>query len=195
MSSSLPVVTIFLMLTFNSSITLAEIDNNGAVTLSQQERKMGYKVALLAGGCFWCLEPPYENLAGVIDASVGYCGGSRKNADYYQVTGGGTKHLETVRVVYDPKKVTYNTLLDIFWKFIDPTDDEGQYDDRGSHYRTAIFYVGKEQQRVAEDSKKALTLSGKYSHPIATRILPAAPFYLAEERHQNFYQKRFSIAK
>lgn len=148
-----------------------------------------------AGGCFWCLEPPYENLMGVVDASVGYCGGTKETADYYKVGSGATDHLETVRVVYDPKQVTFKTLQDIYWKFIDPTDAEGQYDDRGLHYSTAIFYTDTVQRQAAEISKNALIESGKYQKTIVTEIIAARPFYRAEDKHQNFYEKRFSTSK
>ncbi len=166
-----------------------------AVILSPEHIELGYNVALLAGGCFWCLEPPYEKLNGVIEASVGYSGGKAERAHYYLVSNGGTNHLETVRLVYDPAIISYSELLDVYWKFIDPTDDEGQYDDRGSQYTTAIFYTSDGQKRVAEQSKIALAKARKDPRPIVTEILPAMPYYLAEERHQNFYEKRFARVK
>lgn len=159
------------------------------------ESTVARQVALFAGGCFWCLEPHFEKLPGVVDASVGYCGGKKVNASYYQVSSGFTNHLETVRVIYDPDVVSYEQLLDIFWKSIDPTDADGQYDDRGPQYSTVIFYHDQQQKEIAEASKRRVAESGKYKKPIVTRIVPASPFYLAEERHQNFYEKQFSTTR
>ena len=165
------------------------------VVLSKKHKRSGYQVALFAGGCFWCLEPTFEHLDGVIEAQVGYSGGKKETAKYYEVANGSTEHLETVRVVYDPKILPYTKLLDIYWRFIDPSDDGGQYDDRGKQYTTAIFYLNPDQKHEAEQSKKLLADSGKYSKVIVTRIIPASPFYLGEERHQNFYEKRFPTTK
>lgn len=165
------------------------------ILLTASQKQKGYKVALFAGGCFWCLEPPYEELDGVIEATVGYCGGSSETASYYKVSSGATNHLETVRLVYNPNVVSYTQLLDIYWRFIDPTDSEGQYDDRGPQYTTAIFYNDQSQKLAAEKSKSDLIASRKHEKLIVTAILPAVPFYLAEEKHQNFYEKRFSTKR
>lgn len=172
-----------------------ETNASEPIQLSFEEQQKGLEVALFAGGCFWCLEPAFENLKGVTEASVGYCGGKAENASYYQVSSGGTDHLETVRIVYNPALVSYGQLLEIYWKYIDPTDGEGQFEDRGSHYTTAIFYHNEMQKLEAEHSKKTLAASGKYSQPIVTKILPARPFYLAEQRHQNFFEKKYSPVK
>lgn len=157
----------------------------GGLESSQEE------VALFGGGCFWCLEPFYENVHGVNEVVVGYCGGSEENASYYKVSSGGTSHVETVKVTYNPNIVDYTDLLLIFWNQIDPTDGGGQYDDRGNQYRTVIFYLNQEQKKLAERSKKELDNSGKYEKPIVTTIEEAQPFYQAEERHQNFYEKKY----
>lgn len=144
--------------------------------------------ATLAGGCFWCMEHPYDKLAGVADTISGYTGGRTKNPTYEQVSSGGTGHFEAVQIRYDPRKVTYEKLLEVFWINIDPLDGGGQFCDRGSQYRSAIFYHDEEQRRLAEASKRALEASGKLKGRIATDILPAAPFYRAEDYHQNYYQ-------
>jgi peptide methionine sulfoxide reductase msrA/msrB len=150
------------------------------------------QVAIFGGGCFWCMEPPFEEREGVIEVTAGYAGGSRETADYQQVSSGRTDHYEAVRVVYDPAKVTYGQLLEVFWRQIDPTDGGGQFGDRGFQYKTAIFYRDEVQRELAEKSKAELAASGLFSGPIATRILPAAPFYEAEEYHQDYYRKNYS---
>jgi peptide methionine sulfoxide reductase msrA/msrB len=147
------------------------------------------QTAIFGGGCFWCMEPPFEQQAGVIDVVAGYTGGSEEEATYEQVSSGRTDHIESVRVRYDPEQVSYSELLDIFWRQIDPTDDGGQFADRGSHYKTAIFYSSEEQRLAAEKSKKALESSGIFNRPIVTAVLPAQPFFAAEEYHQDYYRK------
>ena len=148
-----------------------------------------YERATFAGGCFWCMEPPFEKLDGVIDVVAGYTGGHVKDPTYEEVCSGGTGHAEAVQVVYDPSKVTYAELLDVFWRQINPTDPGGQFADRGSQYRTAIFYHDAEQKRLAEASKEALQRSGKFDRPIATEIVEAKEFYKAEEYHQDYHAK------
>ncbi len=145
--------------------------------------------AIFGGGCFWCMEPPFEQQVGVIEVVAGYTGGLQQEATYEQVSSGRTDHIESVRVRYDPEQVSYSELLDIFWRQIDPTDDGGQFADRGEHYKTAIFYSTEEQRIAAEQSKKALQNSGIFNRPIVTALLPAQPFYEAEEYHQDYYQK------
>ena len=145
--------------------------------------------ATFAGGCFWCMEPPYDKVDGVVATISGYTGGHKANPTYEEVTSGTTGHLEAVQVLYDPAKAGYEQLLDIFWRNVNPTDPGGQFVDRGSQYRTAIFYHDAEQQRLAEASKAALAASGQFLAPIVTPILPAGPFYPAEEYHQDFYEK------
>jgi peptide methionine sulfoxide reductase msrA/msrB len=146
-------------------------------------------VATFAGGCFWCMESPFEKLDGVLHVSAGYTGGEKKNPTYQEVTSGKTGHLEAVQVWFDPERATYGQIVDIFWRQIDPTDPGGQFADRGSQYETAIFYHDEEQRQIAEESKQELELSKRFDRPIATRILPAAEFYAAEEYHQDYYKK------
>jgi methionine-S-sulfoxide reductase len=151
------------------------------------------KTAIFAGGCFWCMEPPFEKLDGVLAVTSGYTGGSVVNPTYEQVAGGGTGHAEAVQITYDPTKVSYQKLLDTFWRNIDPTDRTGQFVDRGDQYRSAIFYLDDEQRQLAEASKQALETEGRFSGmlssgKIATEITPAGPFYPAEEYHQDYYK-------
>lgn len=147
------------------------------------------KQAYFAGGCFWCLEHPFESLPGVAEVMPGYGGGKTQNPTYQEVCSGRTGHYEMVRVSYDPTRVTYWQLLEVFWRQIDPTDGGGQFADRGSQYQTAIFYSNDEERRTAEDSKKSLERSGKFNKPIAVQILPFKNFYPAEEYHQKYYRK------
>jgi peptide methionine sulfoxide reductase msrA/msrB len=145
--------------------------------------------ATFAGGCFWCMEPPYEKLDGVKDVISGYTGGHDTDPTYEEVSSGRTGHVEAVEIIYDPAKISYEELLDVYWRQINPTDSGGQFVDRGSQYRTAIFYHSEEQKALAEKSKKALSESGLFDKPIVTEILPAGPFYRAEEYHQDYYKK------
>ena len=147
------------------------------------------RTAVFAGGCFWCTESDFEKVDGVIDAISGYTGGHVKNPTYHQVSAGGTGHVEAVKVIYDPSKVTYKQLLDVFWHHVNPTDDGGQFVDRGSQYRSVIFYANEEQHKLAEASKKELAADGPFHKPIVTQILPLGPFYEAEAYHQNYYKR------
>ncbi|GAB4338601.1 MAG: peptide-methionine (R)-S-oxide reductase MsrB [Desulfobulbaceae bacterium] len=147
------------------------------------------RTAVFAGGCFWCMEPPFENTEGVVDVIAGYTGGKTENPTYEQVSSGTTGHYEAVQVTYDPDRVSYEELLEVFWRQIDPTDDGGQFADRGTQYFTAIFYLDEEQRRLAEESRKRLEESGIFDKPVVTAILPAAPFYRAEEYHQDYARK------
>lgn len=159
---------------------------------------MKQEKATFAGGCFWCMEPVFQNLSGVIEVTSGYTGGTKEIPTYEEVSSGATGHVEAIQIVYDPSKVQYEKLLDIYWKNIDPTDTDGQFADRGSQYKTAIFYHNEDQKRLAEDSKKELESSGKFDKPIVTPILQAGEFYKAEEYHQDYYKKnpvRYNIYK
>ncbi len=147
------------------------------------------KRATFAGGCFWCMVEPFENIQGVKEVIVGYTGGEKENPTYQEVCAGVTGHYEAVQIVYDENVVEYQQILDVFWRQIDPTDDEGQFVDRGSHYRTAIFYHNDRQREVAEQSKEQLNMSGRFDRPVVTEILPATNFYPAEEYHQNYCKK------
>lgn len=148
-----------------------------------------YQHAVFAGGCFWCMVAPFEALDGVIRVRCGYTGGSLENPGYEAVCTGKTGHYEAVDVLYDPARITFNDLVDIFWEQIDPTDPGGQFADRGSQYQTAIFYHDAEQQRIAEASKDSLETSGRFEGPVTTRILPAQEFYPAEDYHQDYHHK------
>jgi peptide methionine sulfoxide reductase msrA/msrB len=148
-----------------------------------------FETATFAGGCFWCMEAPFEKLDGVIQVISGYTGGHVKNPTYEQVSSGSTGHLESIQVTYDPQKVSYEKLLDIFWRQIDPTDAGGSFVDRGKQYGSAIFYHNDDQKRIAEESKNKLNESGRYDKPIATELLKYEVFYPAEEYHQDYYKK------
>ncbi len=148
-----------------------------------------YEKATFAGGCFWCMEPPFENLEGVVDVVPGYTGGKKDNPTYEEVSRGTTGHLEAVQITYDPAKISYEKLVEVFWTQIDPTDQGGQFVDRGSQYGTAIFYHNDEQKKIAETSKAELARSGKYDSPIVTQIREYSRFYEAEDYHQDFYKK------
>lgn len=149
----------------------------------------GHRIATFAGGCFWCMEHPFDKTEGVIDVISGYTGGRTENPTYEEVCSIDTGHLEAVNIIYDPEKVSYETLLDVFWRQIDPTDAGGQFADRGSQYATAIIYHDENQRVKAELSRKQLEDSGKFDRPIATKILQASKFFMAEEYHQNYYVK------
>jgi len=148
-----------------------------------------YETATFAGGCFWCIQPPFDKLDGVVSTTVGYTGGKEKNPTYEQVSSGTTGHAESIEIVYDPKKVTYDELLQVFWMNINPTDSGGQFVDRGKQYRPAIFYHSEAQKKAAEASKKKLGESGRFDKPIVVEIVEATEFYPAEDYHQKFYQK------
>ena len=143
--------------------------------------------ATFAGGCFWCIEDAFRSLKGVVEALSGYTGGHKENPTYEEVCSGSTGHYEAVQVSFDPSKISYEELLKRFWNQIDPTDQEGQFADRGSQYRTAIFYHSDEQRKKAEESKK--NLQKKFGKPIATSIIKAGKFYKAEEYHQDYSEK------
>jgi len=146
-----------------------------------------YEKAIFAGGCFWCMEPPFEKLDGVVKVLAGYTGGTGTNPTYEDYAQKG--YVEAVEITYDPSKISYSRLLDVFWRQIDPTDPDGQFVDRGPEYRSAIFYGNDEQKRVAEKSKEELAKSGRFDKPIVTDIVRASAFYKAEDYHQDYYKK------
>ncbi|MBO8177838.1 MAG: peptide-methionine (R)-S-oxide reductase MsrB [Bacillus sp. (in: Bacteria)] len=159
---------------------------------------MAHQLATFAGGCFWCMVEPFEEKPGIISVISGYSGGWKENPTYKEVCSGTTGHYEVVQITYDPELISYETLLDIYWKSIDPTDEGGQFNDRGQSYQTAIFYHTEEQRIAAEKSKKHLEEHSPFNKPIVTKILPAKPFYPAEEYHQNFHKKnpfRYALYK
>jgi peptide methionine sulfoxide reductase msrA/msrB len=145
--------------------------------------------AVFAGGCFWCTESDFEKVDGVLDAVSGYTGGKVTNPTYEQVSAGGTGHIEAVKVIYDPSRITYEQLLQVFWRHVNPTDAGGQFVDRGAHYRSAIFYANEEERLLADKSKKKLEASGHFDQPIVTDVLPLGTFYPAEDYHQDYYKK------
>jgi peptide-methionine (S)-S-oxide reductase len=149
----------------------------------------GLVKAAFAGGCFWCMQRPYDDLPGVVSTTVGYTGGEKASPTYHEVSAGGTGHLESIEVVYDPKKVTYEKLLDVFWHNVDPTNAQGQFCDNGSQYRTAIFVADDAQRKAAEASKSALEASGVLKRPVVTEILKVGTFWKAEDYHQSYYKK------
>lgn len=160
---------IFIILMFFSSISLTA------------------ETAIFAGGCFWCMEPPYDKIAGVISTTSGYSGGDKEGPTYKEVSSGNTGHREVIQIEFDPKSVSYEELLEVFWKNIDPLDAEGQFCDRGEQYKSAIYYKSEDQKKAAEISKKEIEKSlGK---EVITDILPAKTFYPAEDEHQNYYKK------
>ena len=148
-----------------------------------------YELATFAGGCFWCMVHPFDQLPGVKEVLSGYTGGHTVNPTYEENSSGTTGHAEAIQITYDPMKITYTDLLEVFWRQIDPTDAGGQFVDRGNQYRSAIFYYNETQKRLAIASKKALERSKPFKGPIVTEIVPASEFYPAEEYHQHYYKK------
>lgn len=148
-----------------------------------------YRKATFAGGCFWCMVKPFDEMPGIIQVVSGYTGGKTPQPSYEQVKTGETGHYEAIEITYDPEIFPYEKLMDLYWPQIDPTDDGGQFFDRGSQYRTAVFYHDSEQKLIAEESLRKVEESGRFNKPLVTKILPAAPFYPAEEHHQKFYKK------
>jgi methionine-S-sulfoxide reductase len=149
----------------------------------------GAKTAVFAGGCFWCIQPAFDRAPGVINTVVGYCGGTEPNPTYDLVTSERTKYRESIQITYDPAKISFDQLLDIYWKQIDPTQADGQFTDIGPSYRAAIFVANDEERKIAEASKEKLAHSGKFDRPIVTEILPAMKFYAAEDYHQKYYRQ------
>ncbi|MCF8069266.1 MAG: peptide-methionine (S)-S-oxide reductase MsrA [Desulfobacterales bacterium] len=154
-----------------------------------KKKEKQYETATFAGGCFWCMEHPFDKLPGVISTTSGYIGGQKKNPTYKEVSAGGTGHAEAVEIIYDPSEITYEKLLDEFWRNIDPTQKNGQFVDIGRQYRSGIFYHNEAQKKAAELSKKTLSESGRFNKPIVTEIVAASIFYNAEDYHQDYYQK------
>lgn len=160
-----------------------------ALPVSGAEPTKNAAKATFAGGCFWCVQPPFDNTPGVLETTVGYTGGKTVDPDYEEVGTGRTGHAEAIQVLYDPTRVSYGALLEVFWRSIDPTQSDGQFHDRGSQYRSAVFFHDDAQRLEAEASKKALAASGRFDKPIVTEITAAGPFYAAEDYHQKYYLK------
>jgi peptide-methionine (S)-S-oxide reductase len=160
-----------------------------AAGTAQPPPSPGLARATFAGGCFWCMEPPFEKLPGVVDVISGYTGGSRPDPTYEEVSSGGTGHLESVQVIYDPARITYPKLLEVFWRNVDPTTPNRQFCDVGEQYGTAIFYDGEEQKQQALASKAEVERTKSFPQPVVTPVRPASEFYRAEEYHQDYYKK------
>jgi len=160
-----------------------------ALAWGQSSQPATPRTAVLAGGCFWCIQPAFDKAPGVIKTVVGYSGGTEPNPTYEVVTSEKTKYRESIEITYDPTKISFDQLLNIYWKQIDPTQSDGQFTDIGPSYRAAIFYNNDDEKRIAEASKEKLSRSGKFDKPIVTEILPAMKFYAAEGYHQKYYQQ------
>jgi peptide-methionine (S)-S-oxide reductase len=171
---------VVLLLVLSASTNVATAQATGNDTLAK---------AIFAGGCFWCVEEAFEEVSGVVSVTSGYTGGHVANPSYEQVSAGKTGHTEAVEVLYDPAKVSYSQLLDVFWQNIDPLTPNAQFCDHGSQYRAGIFYHNAEQQKLAEASKQALVEAKRFNEPIVTEITMATTFYPAEEYHQDYYKK------
>lgn len=160
-------------------------------TLTTAQDATQLQKATFAGGCFWCMEAPFDELEGVVSTLSGYIGGKKANPTYEEVSSGSTGHCEAVEITFDPKKISYEKLLQVFWRQIDPTTPNQQFVDEGSQYRSGIFFHSEEQKKLAEESKQELELSGRYGgKKIVTEITAAGPFYKAEEYHQDYYKKK-----
>ena len=187
----------FVLLSFTANINCIQsaedaVSQGDKVPEAAESREMStatLEKATFAGGCFWCMESPFEKLEGVTEVISGYTDGHKENPTYKEVSSGTTGHLEAIQIVYDPSKITYTELLDIFWQQVDPTDPGGQFVDRGQQYTTAIFYHNDEQKALAEASKEKLSRSGRYDNSLVTPIKKASQFYPAEEYHQDYYDK------
>lgn len=161
----------------------------------KSRNKTKIETATFAGGCFWCMQPCFDSLEGIVETVVGYTGGTVDSPDYEEVSSGKTGHAEAIEIHFDPEKISYNKLLELFWLNIDPTTKDQQFSDQGTQYRTAIFYHNEEQKKAAEESSENIRKKYRLGK-IATEILPAGPFYTAEEHHQKYYQKhpfRYSV--
>ena len=181
----------------SNSLLIMIIAGITLITLSATARQDGeystpgdeYEYATFAGGCFWCMEPPFDKLDGVVSTTSGYTGGHKNNPGYKEVSAGTTGHTEAVQIVYDPKKVSYETLLDVFWHNVDPTTKDRQFCDKGNQYRTGIFYNNEKQKQLAETSKAELEKTKPFEAAIVTGITEASAFYPAEDYHQDYYMK------
>lgn len=182
-------LSIFLGLLISCGNTNSKTDLKSNVSERPSEYKGPTQLATFAGGCFWCVEAPFEGVAGVVSVVSGYAGGKEKNPTYSEVSAGKTSHKEAIQIKFDPEVISYSELVDIFWQTYDPTDIGGSFFDRGTQYESAIFFHTTEQKKVAEESKSALDKSKKFEKPIATPIIKYTNFYLAEEYHQDYYKK------
>ena len=184
-----PIMLVAILVAIGVSSTRADQPTDRSKQASTPAKGGKLAKATFAGGCFWCMEPPFEKLRGVVSVTSGYTGGKETAPSYKEVSSGRTSHVEAVQVKYDPTLISYEYLLKVFWRQIDPTDDGGQFADRGKQYGTAIFAYDREEYRLAEESKRALEKSGIFEAPIVTEIRWAQPFYAAEAYHQDYYKK------
>ena len=180
------IVSILLVLII---FTITQVDSMEKSENNQEGKTNSTASAVFAGGCFWCTESDFEKVGGVVAVISGYTGGRVKNPSYKEVSAGGTGHIEAVQVIYDPSKISYKELLEVFWRHVDPTDPGGQFVDRGDQYQSAIFYADAQEKRLAEASRTRLEKSGHFDKPVATLIAPLGTFYPAEEYHQDYYKK------
>lgn len=181
------IFTVLLLLAILGCQNAQNYETIASDTMNEQSNKL--ETATFAGGCFWCTEADFEKADGVVEVISGYTGGRKENPSYEEVSSGETGHVEAIQVLYDPTKISYKQLLDIFWSHVDPTDDGGQFVDRGSQYRSAIFYHSDEQKRLAEESREELARSGRFSKSLVTKIVKSSEFYEAEDYHQDYYKK------
>lgn len=183
MKKSIFITTLFTVLCLFGIAEAGNMNKNTDTSNKKIEK------ATFGGGCFWCMQYAFDKVKGVVSTTVGYTGGSKKNPAYEEVSTGKTDHAEGIEIVFDPSKITYSELLDVFWKNVDPTTPNRQFADEGTQYRTAIFFHSEEQKKLAIASKEKLAKSGKFNKPIVTEIVPASAFYKAEEYHQKYYEK------
>lgn len=182
-------ISLIIINLFIFGCNMSQSNKNSEQVGKKDQSSSNFETATFAGGCFWCMEPPYDDLPGIISTTVGYTGGHVVNPTYEEVSSGETGHAETVQIVFDSTKISYWDLLQVFWRNIDPTNPLGQFADYGSQYRTAIFYHDEKQRELAIKSKEELAASGKFEKPIVTEIIEAQVFYPAEDYHQEFYKK------
>ena len=182
-------IFIALVLLVLTIFTITQVDSMEKKEKKRKSMPDTIASAVFAGGCFWCTESDYEKVDGVVEVVSGYTGGHVENPSYEQVSGGGTGHIEAIKVLYDPSVIPYEALLDVFWRHVDPTDPGGQFVDRGNQYRSAIFYATEQERQLAEASRARLEQSRRFTKPVATLIEPLGAFYPAEDYHQDYYKK------
>jgi peptide-methionine (S)-S-oxide reductase len=189
-SMKIKLLSVFALLAASAGAYLAGAQAQDTTALTETEAKLKeLSVATFAGGCFWCMEGPYDKLDGVISTTSGYIGGQTENPTYKEVSAGGTGHTEAVQIVYDPKQVSYEKLLDVFWVNHDPTEANGQFCDKGGQYRPGVFYHEEEQKNIAETSRANIEKTKSFDEPVVTEITMAGTFYPAEDYHQDYYRK------
>jgi len=183
-------ITVIALIVAGAGVYLAGAQAQNTKALTETEAKLkDLSVATFAGGCFWCMEGPFDKLPGVISTTSGYIGGHSENPTYKEVSSGGTGHTEAVQIIFNPKKVEYEKLIEVFWENHDPTEANGQFCDKGSQYRPGIFYHGEEQKQIAEASRANIEKTKRFDEPVVTEITMAGTFYPAEDYHQDYYTK------